>query len=177
MIELRISKALELFSLQVDIQLAEGTSLALVGPSGCGKSMTLRMLAGLEEPDKGYIKVGDTIFFDSSEHTFVPAYKRHIGFLFQDYALFPHLTVEQNIAFGLNQHPGLEKREKVSSIMERLRLTDLNKHYPQYISGGQQQRVALARTLVTDPELLLLDEPFSALDCQVKKKMEKKSSM
>ncbi len=173
MIELRISKALELFSLQVDIQLAEGTSLALVGPSGCGKSMTLRMLAGLEEPDKGYIKVGDTIFFDSSEHTFVPAYKRHIGFLFQDYALFPHLTVEQNIAFGLNQHPGLEKREKVSSIMERLRLTDLNKHYPQYISGGQQQRVALARTLVTDPELLLLDEPFSALDCQVKKKMEK----
>lgn len=173
MIELRISKALKLFSLQVDIKLSEGSSLALVGPSGCGKSMTLRLIAGLEQPDEGYIKVGDNVFYDSSEHTFVPAYQRQVGFLFQDYALFPHLTVEQNIAFGLNQHPRMEKWEKVSSIMERLRLTGMEKCYPQYISGGQQQRVALARTLVTDPELLLLDEPFSALDCQVKKKMEK----
>lgn len=173
MIDLRISKALELFSLQVDIKLSEGTSLALVGPSGCGKSMTLRMIAGLEQPDEGYIKVGDTVFYDSNERIFVPANKRHVGFLFQNYALFPHLTVEQNIVFGLNQHPRLEKWEKVYSMMERLRLTGLEKHYPQYISGGQQQRVALARTLVTDPELLLLDEPFSALDSQVKKKMEK----
>ena len=173
MIELRISKALELFSLQVDIKLSEGSSLALVGPSGCGKSMTLRIIAGLEQPDEGYIKVGDTVFYDSSERTFVPAYKRHVGFLFQNYALFPHLTVEQNIAFGLNHRPKLERQVKVHSIIERLRLKGLEKRYPQYISGGQQQRVALARTLVTDPELLLLDEPFSALDSQVKKKMEK----
>lgn len=173
MIELRISKALELFSLQVDIKLAEGSSLALVGPSGCGKSMTLRMIAGLEQPDEGYIIVGDTVFYDSKERIFVPANKRHVGFLFQNYALFPHLTVEQNIAFGLNKHPRLEKWEKVYSIMERLRLTGLEKHYPLYISGGQQQRVAMARTLVTEPEVLLLDEPFSALDSQVKKKMER----
>lgn len=173
MIELRISKALELFSLQLDIKLSEGSSLALVGPSGCGKSMTLRMIAGLEQPDEGYIKVGDTVFYDSSEGIFVPAYKRHIGFLFQNYALFPHLTVEQNIAFGLNHRPKPEKQEKVHLIIERLRIKGLEKRYPQYISGGQQQRVALARTLVTDPELLLLDEPFSALDSQVKKKMEK----
>ena len=173
MIELRISKDLELFSLQVDIKLSEGSSLALVGPSGCGKSMTLRMIAGLEQPDEGYIKVGNTVFYDSSKHTFVPAYKRHIGFLFQNYALFPHLTVEQNIAFGLNHRPRLERQEKVRSIIERLRIKGLEKRYPQYISGGQQQRVALARTLVTDPDLLLLDEPFSALDSQVKRKLEK----
>ncbi|GAB6156318.1 sulfate/molybdate ABC transporter ATP-binding protein [Desulfosporosinus burensis] len=173
MIEVRISKALELFSLQVDIKLSEGSSLALVGPSGCGKSMTLRMIAGLEQPDEGYVKVGNTVFYDSSESTFVPAYKRHVGFLFQNYALFPHLTVEQNIAFGLNRRPKRERQGKVDSILERLRLKGLEKRYPQYISGGQQQRVALARTLVTDPELLLLDEPFSALDSQVKKKMEK----
>lgn len=173
MIELRICKALELFSLQVDIKLSEGSSLALVGPSGCGKSMTLRMIAGLEQPDEGFIKVGDTVFYDSSERTLVPAHKRHIGFLFQNYALFPHLTVEQNIAFGLNHRPKLERQGKVRSIIERLRIKGLEKRYPQYISGGQQQRVALARTLVTDPDLLLLDEPFSALDSQVKKKMEK----
>ncbi len=173
MIEIRISKALELFSLQVNIKLSKGSSLALVGPSGCGKSMTLRMIAGLEQPDEGYIKVGDTIFYDSNERIFLPAYKRHVGFLFQNYALFPHLTVEQNIAFGINKYPRLEKWRKVYSIMDRLRLTGLEKRYPQYISGGQQQRVALARTLVTDPALLLLDEPFSSLDSQVKKKMEK----
>ncbi|HBW39006.1 sulfate/molybdate ABC transporter ATP-binding protein [Desulfosporosinus sp. BICA1-9] len=173
MIEVRISKALELFSLQVDIKLSEGSSLALVGSSGCGKSMTLRMIAGLEQPDEGYVKVGNTVFYDSSERIFVPAYKRHVGFLFQNYALFPHLTVEQNIAFGLNHRHKRERQEKVDSILERLRLKGLEKRYPQYISGGQQQRVALARTLVTDPELLLLDEPFSALDSQVKKKMEK----
>lgn len=173
MIELRISKVLELFSLQVDIKLSDGSSLALVGPSGCGKSMTLRMIAGLEQPDEGYIKVGDTIFYDSNERIFVPANKRHMGFLFQNYALFPHLTVEQNIAFGLNHRPRLERQEIVHSIIERLKIKGLEKRYPEYISGGQQQRVALARTLVTDPELLLLDEPFSALDSQVKKKMEK----
>ena len=173
MIEIRIFKALELFPLQVHLKLSERSSLALVGPSGCGKSMILRMIAGLEQPDEGYIKVGNTILYDSSERTFVPAYKRHVGFLFQNYALFPHLTVEQNIAFGLNRRAKQERWQKVQSIMERLRLIGLEKRYPQYISGGQQQRVALARTLVTDPELLLLDEPFSALDSQVKKKMEK----
>ncbi|KJR45391.1 Putrescine transport ATP-binding protein PotA [Desulfosporosinus sp. I2] len=173
MIEIRISKALELFPLQVHLRLSERSSLALVGPSGCGKSMTLRMIAGLEQPDEGYIKVGNTILYDSSEGTFVSAYHRHVGYLFQNYALFPHLTVEQNIAFGLNRRTKQERRQKVQSIMERLRLIGLEKRYPQYISGGQQQRVALARTLVTDPELLLLDEPFSVLDSQVKKKMEK----
>ncbi|HBV85168.1 MAG TPA: molybdenum ABC transporter ATP-binding protein [Desulfosporosinus sp.] len=173
MIEVRISKTLELFSLQIHLKLSEGSSLALVGPSGCGKSMTLRMIAGLEQPDEGYIKVGDTTFFDSSEGIDVSAYKRRVGYLFQNYALFPHLTIEKNIAFGLNHCPRSEKHAKVHSIMERLRIKGLEKRYPPYISGGQQQRVALARTLVTDPELLLLDEPFSALDSQVKKKMEK----
>lgn len=173
MIEFQICKALELFSLQVHFKLSEGSSLALVGPSGCGKSMTLRMIAGLEQPDEGFIKVGDTTFYDSSEGINVSAYKRRVGYLFQNYALFPHLTVEQNIAFGLNHCSRLERQAKVRSIMERLRIKGLEKRHPQYISGGQQQRVALARTLVTDPELLLLDEPFSALDSQVKKKMEK----
>lgn len=173
MIEAQFKLRLESFPLEIAFQLPTGSVLALFGPSGCGKSMTLRSLAGLVRPDEGFIKMDEAVFYDSSQKRFIPARRRRIGFLFQDYALFPHLTVEKNIGFGLKHLTQKEKKQKVHAIMERMRLSGLENRYPDQLSGGQRQRVALARTLVTDPSLLLLDEPFSALDRQVKKKLEK----
>lgn len=173
MLKAHFKLRLDSFSLKMGFEIPLGSVLALFGPSGCGKSMTLRSLAGLVRPDEGFISIGDQILYDSAHKRFIPARKRRIGFLFQDYALFPNLTVEKNIGFGLKHVSRDEKAYKVQSIMERMRLKGLENRYPDQLSGGQRQRVALARTLVTDPALLLLDEPFSALDRQVKKKLEK----
>lgn len=173
MFQFQFRKKLARFELNVSVELPEGAVLGLFGPSGCGKSMTLRCLAGLEFPDSGIIQVGDTVLFDAERCINVPPRQRKMGFLFQNYALFPHLTVEKNIEFGLNGLPEDVRKKKVAKAMERMRLKGLEHSYPRQISGGQQQRVALARTLVTDPAVLLLDEPFSALDNQVKSKLEK----
>jgi molybdate transport system ATP-binding protein len=137
---------------------------ALLGPSGCGKTTTLRALAGLEFPERGRIALGGRVWLDTERQICLPPQQRGIGFLFQDYALFPHLTVERNIGFGLSGVSATERRKRVAEILELLQLSGLENRYPRQLSGGEQQRVALARSVVTQPELLLLDEPLSALD-------------
>ena len=145
----------------------------LFGPSGSGKSTTLRCLAGLERPDWGVIRFGDEIWFDAERNIFLPPQQRRIGYLFQDYALFPHLTVEQNIAYGLGELREAARRQRVEEISALLELAGLEDRYPRQLSGGQQQRVALARTLVCRPRLLLLDEPLSALDAPTREQLRR----
>lgn len=130
----------------------------LFGPSGAGKTLTLHAIAGLVKPDKGRIVVNGRIYFDSERNIDLSPQERRVGYVFQNYALFPHLTVEKNIVFGL------KKRESLKEMLAFFGIVGLEKRYPNQISGGQQQRVALARALIIKPEILLLDEPFSALD-------------
>lgn len=137
---------------------------ALVGPSGCGKTTVLRCLAGLDVPRSGRISFGDDVWFDGPGKIFERPQQRGIGYLFQEYALFPHLTVFGNIAFGLARIEREAARRRVADLVSLLQLTGLERRYPHELSGGQQQRVALARTVAPRPRLLLLDEPLSALD-------------
>ena len=147
--------------------------LGLLGASGSGKSMTLRCIAGLETPDRGIISINGQVWFDSRRKINIPSCQRQVGFVFQNYALFPHLTVRQNIAFGVQKLPPKEQKRRVDIKITQMQLQDLENRYPSQLSGGQQQRVALARALVIEPEILLLDEPFSALDSQLRSQMEK----
>ncbi|MEC4986855.1 MAG: molybdate ABC transporter permease subunit [Oscillatoria sp. PMC 1076.18] len=146
--------------------------LGILGASGSGKSMTLRCLAGLETPNQGRIVLNKRILFDSQQNINLPSRKRRIGFVFQNYALFPHLTIAQNIAFGLQKLPPQKRVKRVSKYLKMMQLQGLENRYPQQISGGQQQRVALARALAIEPELLLLDEPLSALDTYLRSQIE-----
>ena len=146
--------------------------MAILGPSGCGKTMTLKCIAGLMPPDEGAIILNQQALFDSQQGINLPARERHIGFLFQNYALFPHMTVQENIAFGISQLDVSKRNERVEELLCKMRLERLGHRYPAHLSGGQQQRVALARALAAKPEVLLLDEPFSALDTQVKERLE-----
>ncbi len=143
-------------------------SLTLLGPSGCGKTTTLRAIAGLDRPDSGEITIGDTVL--SSRSVFIPPYKRKIGLVFQSFALWPHMRVFDNIAFPLrmNKTPMEEVKQKVNAVSEMLRISNLLERYPNQLSGGQQQRVAVARAVVNQPEILLLDEPLSNLDTHVR---------
>ena len=151
-----------------------GLSLTvLFGPSGSGKSTTLRCLAGLEKPDSGSIRFGDEIWFDAERNIFLPPQQRRIGYLFQDYALFPHLTVKQNIAYGLGKLSAAARRQRIEEMTALLGIAGLEDRYPRQLSGGQQQRVALARTLVCRPRLLLLDEPLSALDAPTREQLRR----
>jgi molybdate transport system ATP-binding protein len=136
----------------------------LFGPSGCGKTTTLRCLAGLDRPEKGHITFENTPWFDAERRVFLTPQQRDIGYLFQEYALFPHLTVARNIAYGLLGQSRSEQRRRVVDILDLLQLTGIADRYPHQTSGGEQQRIALARVLVRRPRLLLLDEPLSALD-------------
>jgi molybdenum ABC transporter ATP-binding protein len=153
---------------------ADACSLTvLFGPSGSGKSTTLRCLAGLDRPDRGTIRFGDEIWFDSARGIFLPPQRRRIGYLFQDYALFPHLSVAQNIGYGLSKIAVPERRQRIEEITTLLGLAGLEERYPRQLSGGQQQRVALARALVCRPRLLLLDEPLSALDAPTREHLRR----
>lgn len=149
--------------------------IALFGPSGAGKSLTLRAVAGLLRPDAGRIEINGRALFDSEAGICLPARSRRVAYLFQDYALFPHLTVAQNIAFGLRRGwlnpPRREVRRDAQRWVDAFELGAIVGSYPNEISGGQKQRVALARALMLQPDILLLDEPFSALDSQLRGKM------
>ena len=161
-IEVRIKKKLGNFQLDIDFK-TEENRIGILGASGCGKSMTLKCIAGIETPDEGRIIVDGTLLYDSAKKLSLKPQKRHIGYLFQNYALFPTMTVEENIAAGL-QGGKEEKRRRVVEMMEKFQLLGLGKQLPGELSGGQQQRVALARIMAYEPEVILLDEPFSALD-------------
>lgn len=154
---------------RLDVQLQSNARRVVIhGPSGAGKSATLKLIAGLDQPDAGSIVVGGQAWFHADQRIRLRPQDRHVGYLFQDYALFPHLTVRQNIAFGLTRHwfnPGRAfQHQQVDYWIEALGLTGLDHQLPAMLSGGQRQRTALARTLITQPRLLLLDEPFAALD-------------
>ncbi|MBF2014722.1 MAG: ABC transporter ATP-binding protein [Rivularia sp. T60_A2020_040] len=150
----------------VSLTLQEGDILALLGPSGCGKTTLLRIIGGFEYPQTGEVKIGkDKV---CSPVSWIPPEKRDIGIVFQDYALFPHLTVAENVAFGLKNSDKRQTKQRVSQILNLVRLDTLEKRYPYELSGGQQQRVALARALAPEPKLMLLDEPLSNLDIQVR---------
>lgn len=147
--------------------------LALLGASGCGKSMTLKCIAGIEKPDHGKIIVDGVTLFDSEKKINLTPQKRRVGLLFQNYALFPNMTVKQNILAGANREKDTAKRKTlVNEIIDRFDLSELVDHYPAQLSGGQQQRTALARILVSKPDILLLDEPFSALDSHLRFRLE-----
>jgi len=147
----------------------EGELLTLLGPSGCGKTTTLRLLAGLDRPTEGTITLDDRPVADEKLH--VKPEQRGVGVVFQDFALFPHLTVEENVAFGLRDHPDEERAARVDEMLELVGLTDYRERSPGELSGGQQQRVALARSLAPEPDVLLLDEPFSNLDVRLRVEM------
>ena len=167
-----IEKKLGNFTLKAKFQAGDET-LALLGASGCGKSMTLRCIAGIEKPDRGKIILDGVTLFDSEKKINLPPQRRHTGLMFQNYALFPNMTVLQNINSGAKREKDSKKRKAmVESVMDRFDLADLTDRYPRQLSGGQQQRVALARILVSSPQILLLDEPFSALDSHLRFKLE-----
>jgi ABC-type sulfate/molybdate transport systems ATPase subunit len=170
-LEVQIEKRLQAYTLSVAF--ATGAKpLAVLGPSGAGKTMTLRCIAGLERPDSGRIALNDRVLFDSAKNINVPSRDRHIALLFQNYALFPHLTVAENIAFGLDRLAPYERLTRTREQISTLHLGGLENRHPRELSGGEQQRTALARALATNPEALLLDEPLSALDTHLRNQIE-----
>lgn len=158
-----LEKRLGSFHLRVQFQ-AEDEITALLGASGCGKSMTLKCIAGIMTPDRGRIVLNDRVLFDSEAGIDLPPQQRRVGYLFQNYALFPTMTVEKNILCGIRSGSKAEKATALSATLHRFRLEDLEKRYPAQLSGGQQQRIAIARALATNPKILLCDEATSALD-------------
>jgi len=158
----------------LSITIEDNAFVTLLGPSGCGKTTTLRMIAGLETPTEGRITIGDQVVFDSEGGIDVPANKRHVGFLFQNYALWPNMTVYQNIAFGLQNDRSYTKEriaKRVAEVSEVVKIGPFMDRYPSELSGGQQQRVAIARTLAPEPGVLFMDEPLSNLDAKLRLEM------
>jgi molybdate transport system permease protein len=170
-LDITIEKKLEHFDLDVSFNASRG-AVGLLGASGAGKSMTLRMIAGIVQPDSGRIVLNGRVLFDSSAHVNVAPANRKIGVVFQDYALFPMMTVAENIGFGLSALPANERRIRVQTQLERMRIDELADRYPSEISGGQRQRVAIARCMAIEPDALLFDEPFAALDPHLRRQME-----
>ena len=171
-LEINIEKKLDGFTLRAAFT-AGNTSTALLGASGCGKSMTLRCIAGIVKPDRGRIVLDGRVLFDSDRHIDLPPQQRGVGLLFQNYALFPNMTVEQNILCGLKtEKDPAARRAACAEMLRTMRLEELAKRYPAQLSGGQQQRAALARILVGKPRILMLDEPFSALDSYLREEVE-----
>jgi molybdate transport system ATP-binding protein len=171
LLEVNIKKAYPGFKLDVSFSV-DREILAILGPSGSGKTMTLQCIAGLLRPDEGLIKLNDKVLLDSARKVNLSTQVRRVGFVFQNYALFPHLTVDQNVAYGIKDRPKDEIKPRVAELLEKMHIGGLGQRYPRQLSAGQQQRVALARAIAPEPDVLLLDEPFSALDSQVKERLE-----
>ena len=167
MLQVRIKKNLVNFLLDVDFSM-DGGIFAILGASGCGKSMTLKCIAGIERPDEGRIVLNDRVLFDSAKRINLPPQKRKVGYMFQDYALFPAMNVVQNIQAGMGRKPD---PKKVREYITGFQLGGLEHHMPDQLSGGQKQRVAMARMLAAEPEVLLLDEPFAAIDAKVRQEL------
>ncbi|PAF54115.1 molybdenum ABC transporter ATP-binding protein [Helicobacter sp. 13S00482-2] len=171
MIELEVQKSLYgnkgEFLLELDLKVPEAKFVCIFGKSGVGKSTILRMLSGLQKPDKGRIALGNKVFFDSEKNINLPVQDRKIGFVFQDYALFPHLNVYKNIIFGSNKD-----KNRIDEVISLMELESFCDKKISTLSGGQAQRVAIARALVSSPEILLLDEPLSALDREMRFKLQ-----
>lgn len=163
-----IKKRCRAFSLDVRFA-AENEILGVLGASGCGKSMTLKCIAGIEKPDEGRIALDGRVLFDSDKDVDLPPQRRGVGYLFQQYALFPHMTAAENIAVGMKDAAA---RRGIAEYIRQFHLDGLEGHYPRQLSGGQQQRVALARMFASEPEILMLDEPFAALDSYLKWQLE-----
>jgi molybdate transport system ATP-binding protein len=167
-LDVALVKRLPGFTLHVRWTAGDGVAV-LFGPSGAGKSLTLACLAGLVRPDEGRVVVDGRVLFDAAAGVDLPPQRRRVGYVFQGYALFPHLSVAENVGFGLRDRPRVERAQRVTGVLERLGLHDLAARRPSELSGGQRQRVALGRALAIDPALLLLDEPFSALDLPLRR--------
>ena len=163
-----ITKKIEDFSLHASLRAGQGT-LALLGASGCGKSLTLKCIAGIEKPDSGRIVLGDRVLFDSDRRINLPPQQRRVGYMFQDYALFPNMTVRKNVLAGMGRRPDPSAADP---FLEQFRIADLADRLPDQLSGGQKQRVAMARIVAQSPDVILLDEPFSALDTMLKLELE-----
>ena len=169
-LQANIKKRFSGFSLDVSLD-TDGGVMGILGASGSGKSMTLKCIAGIETPDEGRIVLNGRVLFDSEKRINLPPQKRRVGYLFQNYALFPNMTVEKNIAAGLTGAKE-EKKEAVARMIRLFKLEGLEGRYPSQLSGGQQQRVALARILIYEPDVIMLDEPFSALDYYLKEQLQ-----
>lgn len=167
MLEVQIYKKLAEFDLDASFQVDDNI-LGLMGASGSGKSMTLKCIAGIETPDQGRIVLNNRVLFDSEKKINVPIQKRNVGYMFQSYALFPNMNVYENISVGLRARKVKDVDIVVQKVMQQFRVFELASRYPKQLSGGQRQRVALARLMAYEPDVLLLDEPFSALDEDLK---------
>lgn len=173
MLEVQIYKKLAEFDLDVSFQVDDNI-LGVMGASGSGKSMTLKCIAGIETPDQGRIVLNGRVLFDSEKKINVPIQKRNVGYMFQSYALFPNMNVYENISVGLRARKVKDVDIVVQKVMQQFRIFELASRYPKQLSGGQRQRVALARLMAYEPDVLLLDEPFSALDEDLKEDLLQK---
>lgn len=170
-LDMHITKQLNTFTLESTLNIGNEV-VGLLGASGCGKSMTMRSVAGIEKPDSGHITVNGIEYFNKEKHINLSPQKRQTALLFQNYQLFPHMTVAQNIAAGIHNATATEKQQRIDEQVKRFGLKGLEQRHPLQLSGGQQQRVALARMLAAQPAILLLDEPLSALDAHLKRELE-----
>lgn len=170
MLKVEICKQLPNFTLEIKFTVAESMAV-LFGPSGCGKTTILRCIAGLAKPEWGCICLDETVLYDSSRKTCLPSRRRGIGYVFQEYALFPHMTVKKNILYGV-KNPKEKNDNSLYELLKLFKISSLINRYPAELSGGEKQRVALARALMSEPKILLLDEPLSALDNEIRYELQ-----